>query len=699
VWQPEWRGIVRLPDGKLTGCDVRCQGQAIRVETFLAGSGALGVEWEVKSWSPSVYVCFPGAVYAGNRFLAVASSYPCLIDDPALWLKDIPNVISDIPRLQVQEGASKIQLLCGDLSMPLIGFAGPGLGSVLLRVQPQTELGPVMIELQESDQRDRAWIRIFSPPCRDRRYHAGPTWLEERFESIDTPASVEFEIHAVVESGESPINLFHGIQRSRHLSTALPSVMPLSAAFDLVERKYNDVNWDPDHGYFACGDRQSDYSHWQMGWVGGGISAYALATSGRQESRERSARNVDWILEHGVSPSGLFWSLGTGTVMDTDMVDMTYGRDWHLIRRSGDGLYFLGRWAEMDFESRKSTYLGFRPCADVLVEIWQTNGQWGQFVSQFSHEIRIGGSTSAAIVPAALALWSHLVGDAKALETAELGAVYHHQNFVERGFTSGGPGEAAQCPDSESAFAHLESLMVLYEVSRDRRWLKLAAEAADLACSWVMDWNFEFPPESWLGRLRVQTVGSVWANAQNKHSAPGICTLSGSSLWRLSRALGEVGYLQVLQQIARGIPQYLATDERPIYGMRSGMMCERVNTSDWEHPEIPVGEGFPIGCWCEVSLMLIAIELPTVLIEFGEVSGGPRITAFDSTLARYENDILELSNPTGEIARVRLVVDNHHLADRPIDHSKWHRHPWISVGPGESIQITDLTPFLLRVID
>ena len=44
-------------------------------------------------------------------------------------------------------------------------------------------------------------------------------------------------------------------------------------------------------------------------------------------------------------------------------------------------------------------------------------------------------------------------------------------------------------------------------------------------------------------------------------------------------------------------------------------MCERVNTSDWEHPQNPVGEGFAASCWCEVSSMLSYAELPGVYVQ------------------------------------------------------------------------------------
>ena len=63
----------------------------------------------------------------------------------------------------------------------------------------------------------------------------------------------------------------------------------------------------------------------------------------------------------------------------------------------------------------------------------------------------------------------------------------------------------------------------------------------------------------------MKSVGSVFANIQNKHSAPGICTLSGDSLYKLWRWTQDALYLELLKDIALTIGQYISTDEDPIY--------------------------------------------------------------------------------------------------------------------------------------
>ena len=89
-----------------------------------------------------------------------------------------------------------------------------------------------------------------------------------------------------------------------------------------------------------------------------------------------------------------------------------HARRWHLVRRSAETLTLLvkqlallerhpelragaasERWAE-----------AARRAADALVKLWERNKQLGQFVDIESGELVVGGSTSAGLAPAGLAL-------------------------------------------------------------------------------------------------------------------------------------------------------------------------------------------------------------------------------------------------------------------------------------------------------
>lgn len=564
----------------------------------------------------NAHLSMPAAVYAGNRFRSKPYAYSCIVCDPEDFRADLPNTISNVPRLP------RIQLLAGDVSMPAIGLIDSASGKgIWVLTDPDTRVGQPMLEAIEDE--NGISLAVVAPGVREGERYAGcgehwaPSedrgWIPGR----GAAAEIRIRIHEFEASG--PHDLYQKLFELRHeiWPAGGRQEIPWSAAEELLEAKFNELNWDESDGYYACGDRKSRYANWQVGWVGGGISSHALLSVGDDLSRSRAMRTMDFMSGKGQSPSGFYWSFCVDGQVYSDMIDMDYGHDWHLVRRSGDALYFLVKqiWlAKRQGRSSETWTRSVETCANAFVRLWRNEGQFGQFVSQETGEIRVGATTSGAIAPAGLALAYQLTGQSPYLETAEASALSMVEKFLDLGYTSGGPGEAAQCPDSESAFGLLESLVTLFEVTGERRWVELAERAAWLSASWVMPYDFRFPPQSSFARLDMRTTGSVWANSQNKHSAPGICTLSGVSLFKLFRATGDRRYLDLLGEIAHGVVQYLSRKDRPVFGMAPGYMCERVNTSDWEHPTTPVGEGFDASCWCETSALLTYAEVPGLYV-------------------------------------------------------------------------------------
>jgi hypothetical protein len=239
----------------------------------------------------------------------------------------------------------------------------------------------------------------------------------------------------------------------------------------------------------------------------------------------------------------------------------------------------------------------------------------------------------------------------------------HHyfDAYVRKGFTTGGPGEICQCPDSESAFGLLESMVALYEATGSRDWIDKASDMANQCFSWCVSYDYQFPSLSTFGGLDMKTTGSVYANVQNKHAAPGICTLSGVSLLKLFRATGDKKYLELLQEITHNMTQYLSREDRPIPAvdgriMPPGWMNERVEMSDWLEP---VGEVFFGSCWCEVSTMLSFTEVPGVYVQ----PDTGLVCAIDHVNAEImENSgteiLLRLANPTRHDAEIKLLCES-----------------------------------------
>ena len=256
-----------------------------------------------------------------------------------------------------------------------------------------------------------------------------------------------------------------------------------------------------------------------------------------------------------------------------------------------------------------------KKCADAFVRLYDKYEDLGQFVNVENGDIIVGGTASGAMTPAALAkAWSYF-GTEVYLDTARTICEAYYRRFIQNGMTNGGAGDILAAPDSESCFALLESCVVLYELTREEKWLEYAKDTAHMASSWVVTYKYKFPDGSQFDRLGINTVGSVFANVQNKHSAPGICTLSGDSLYKLYKFTSDKRYLDLILDIVSFIPQCVSTEKRPVYSwddppkkLPEGYICERVNMSDWEDFS-KVGEVFFGSCWCETSLILVYAEL------------------------------------------------------------------------------------------
>jgi hypothetical protein len=276
-------------------------------------------------------------------------------------------------------------------------------------------------------------------------------------------------------------------------------------------------------------------------------------------------------------------------------------------------------------------------------------------VNNATGEMVVGGSTSAGIMPGTFVLAANYYKEPKYLKIACEIAEDYNKKYITKGLLYGAAGDAMQNFDSESTYALLEAYTVLYEQTKDPKWLNIAKNLSNQFLTWVSSYDYRFPNSSTLGKLGKTTTGAVWANSQNKHGAPGICTYSGMALLRLYRATQNVEYLHRLQQITKVIPQYLSTKENPIPGMRDGWISERVSTTDWLEG---IGEIFTGSTWAETSLMLTYTEIPGIYVDQKKQV----CMAFDQVEAKIVKSSgksleIKIVNPTRYHAKVKVFVD------------------------------------------
>ena len=462
------------------------------------------VALDFRAWSRNNYVVLPGACYAGNRFQSRrAAAYPPLLTERADIGPHVPPIIPAIPHLSAGEGPSSLAVDATDLAIPAIGIFMPAqrLGVIVM-----TELGSAndwtTFRIEEKDDRSGASVIIGAGPTGE------PPGLRQRPERRRAPTTrdavgrIAPRVH-LFECADVPalFERLFALRKDLTGPTTLVNELPFSAAFARHEQRAN-ARWVEKPGFLAVGERDSAYSTWQTGWSGGLASTLPLLAAGGKGSRERAAATIAFAIESGQAPSGFFHGVSDGKAWFDDGFAAPlpapppadgarpppappvykHARGWHLVRRTGEALTFLvkqltllerrpelragvngGRWAE-----------ACRAAADALCKLWERHKQLGQFVDIDSGELIVGGSTSAGLAAAGLALAAAQLKEPRYLQTAKAIGEHHYERFVRAGLTCGGPGDALQTPDSQSAAALLDSFMTLYEATRDRVWIDRA---------------------------------------------------------------------------------------------------------------------------------------------------------------------------------------------------------------------------------
>ena len=660
-------------------------------------SSNISVEITFDNWSRNNYVLMPGAAYNGNRYPSRCIRYSPKLLDPRDIGPDKGIILSDIPKLNEKNGPSFIQQRSGDMTTPSIGFYAPAQneGFFLLTYQGNN-WGDYGINISETRDRKQAVISVSSPLVRERykykiaNMHAPSDDVPANLKKGDV-VEINFRLYVFPSNNVQDLfNKFSSIRKDLQIDREASFTLSYSSAFEVQEDKFNKMNFVPDWGYYSVGMRENMFQDWQIGWTGGMISTYPLLMEGSDSTRKNVIRNFDWLFPNGISPSGFFWCSGEkGNIWHGGDPRKPHTKNWHLIRKSGDGLYYVIKqfmlMEKLGIPVKKKWESGAKSVADAFLKLWNENGQIGQFVDNITGVIQVGGSTSGAITPAALSLASvYFKNDAYLKAAKEIGN-YYDRNYIQKGITCGGPGDALQNFDSESGYALVESYAVLYEITGDKKWLKIGENTARQFSSWVISYNYKFPEKSLYAKKGINSIGAVNANTQNKHGSPGICTYSGSALLKIYRATGDKFYIDLLYDIAHNIPQYLVHPLRPIQGVPNGFMTERVNTTDWLEG---IGEIMYGSTWAETSLMLTYIEIPGLYVQ----PDNSYFIAFDNILAEKVKETkseitLKLTNPTKAVANVKILSENSDEINQPLGHNYLLNAERVNLQPGESKKI------------
>lgn len=696
VGAAQWRVDVRrnAVPGRPDATDLTVR---FRLVAGVADQASVAARIAIPNWDPANFVMLPGAVYDGNRFPSRRLRYSPKLAEPQDFGPDSPTIITDIPRLGLAEEVSQLVVPAGAPTAPAIGLHDPrNQRGWWLLTQQGGGYGDAALGLEESRDRRTLWMTVSAPLVRELHAYRfldnrAPSW--DRAPTLKPGAVVTLHLRLfrfAAPTRQALFDRFADIRNDLTGAGQLAATMPYSVAFATVADKFNRDNWVEAHGYYAVGLRENFLQDWQIGWTGGMLSTYPLLAAGDARTRERVRRNFDWLFASGISPSGFYFDSGEGgTRWYGGDIRKPQSRNWHLIRKSGDALGAIVRqfrlMRRMGMAVDPAWEAGNRRIADAFVTLFAREGQLGQFVDSDTGRIAVGGSTSGASAVGGLVLAADYYREPRYLETAKQLARHYADRFTARGYTTGGPGDALQNPDSESSYALLEGYQLLHEATGDPVWRDLALQQARQYATWLVSYDYRFPAGSAYARLNMRTAGAVYANTQNAHAAPGICTASGVAIFRLYRATGDAALLPLIQPTAHNITQYVPHPDRPIGDSRFGHVSERINMVDWEGPGT-VGYILPMSSWAETSVMMTTVDFPGVYVE----PDRGRITVFDNVTARFVDaarDMVELTNPTRFPARVSILVEDAAERARPLPDAVAPLLKQVTVAPGAQVRL------------
>jgi hypothetical protein len=661
-----------------------------------ANAAGVAVAFDFANWSTNNYVLVPGVVYNGNRFRTLGSGYMPPFPRDMFFNPRLPLTISDNPRLSWEPGQpSRIELLTGNASTPAISFhsSSQKRGFILLTDQG-SRFGNHGLFIEESAGRERAALVVSAPGVRERAAQFGGFALSGD-RGVDWKAGDELTLRLRVYSfacADIPalLDKFASVRKALTGPNQPRDLVPMSMLTETIAPRFK-KRWMtvPAGSYYACENSE----HLQLGWVSGFMQTPMLAIDDPVE-RDHICQQLDFVPVKLQGKSGYFYG---GITADGKLrADRTAdSRTLALTRKNADTLVMFLKFFQILKAQGHADLIkpaweeSARRLANAFVNSWKTSGEFGQYLDPATGEVAVFNSTGGALVPAGLALAARWFNEPEFLNVAKASAeFYFRRDVAGLGLTSGHVGDTSQDIDSESAFGFLESLMALYWATGDPAWLEKARTQAHLGATWALSYDYEFPPRSQIGRLGGRMAGAVFANTQNKHAAPGICTASGDYIFKLYRATGDVRHAELIRDIQHA--QVEATDMpgHTTCGTGPGASMERIQTSDAEGRGAIGNFIHTQNAWTELNGLMMTLELPGVYLQ----TDADRFFVFDHVNARVMRRdsrglALAITNPTKYDARVAIFAETAAQAAVPLAYTAYLKWPRVEVKAGASTQV------------
>ncbi|TCP29455.1 hypothetical protein EV207_11076 [Scopulibacillus darangshiensis] len=489
-----------------------------------------------------------------------------------------------------------------------------------LCVEEQSAVGMTGVGFQREDGKTDIWINF---PYREEPV----TFVGE---PVPDPADVtyyafqpgeEVELHFKVYIGSPDLHSYDPFVRQMYKlhqqENDLNPWMGLQEAAEHTACGLYNWHYMPEHQILnetAAFDRElnnnvkgmGDRPHMHVGWVSGVPYAYALLKYGRKKDKKAYIDAAVGVLDNiasALAPSGLFWAswvLGKGWGTGWNPKS-----DWLQARTISEATLFMTRALSMEKErgvSHPSWEKAVRSNLDFAQTIQRNDGNLGSYYDCNSGTVEEWDGAAGILWIAALLEGYNFFQKEEYSKVADKAGDYYSK-FILDEYIYGAPEDVHLTPTSEDAYNAVVAYVLLYEVSYDKKWLKLAVLAADWMMTFRWSYNLNFPDNTFLKQYDFRSRGADQASPSNQHlhNYGLFCVPEMLRLWNYTH---DAYYLERTRDNLLCFLQFIARKDGDFNAYR-GMVTERFyNTNCFQ----PKGMMLTLShSWC-VGLVLYACQ-------------------------------------------------------------------------------------------
>lgn len=653
----------------------------------------VAVAFDEYNWTSDNFVMIPAVVYNGNRQRIVNREYATGLDKSDYFRKDLALTSNPIPQLSPEFGAkSRLEVNISNTSTPLIAYLDRNKqkGTFLFTDQGIDWKGEVKdhaLIVEESADRQVASFVISAPGVREKKPEfIGFSKSSDRGVTVSVGDEITIRVSRIDFKSKDVATLYEHFMRERkvHVLESKPrNLMPMSAVLHKMEQNIDERYHVGDGVAFYCPENADWMSY---GWVGGLMNTYPMLALGDAEHLAKVKNTFDFALPKGKGKSGYYYDvLGADSqVIYRDGAKLNPGIG--LTRKNADVLYWMVKQFMLLEKQGKAETISdewktnIRQLADAFVKTWQEEKTWGNYFDIESGKVAAYNTTGGAMAVGGLSLASQYFNVPEYLEVARYAAADYYENFGLVGFTSGACGDILQNADSETAIALTTSLMTLYEVTGEDKYLQQTKQLANYTASWTVSFPYQLPENTPLAKLGANLTGAVWASTQNKHGAPGFCTQSGDVLFKLFRKTEDSLYADLIRDVIHAHAEGVQPN---------GKITERLTYCDADSRGSR-GDGGKTG-WNETNGALMALEIPGVYIrkDLGTVYTFDHVEVQDIRKTKSGMTMV-IHNPTAFDATVTLLAEDKQQASQPLGENAfldWKQKVTVKAGKSATVKI------------